>query len=108
MCARIEDLDAKLIARVEALSTQVKGNREKATEAAVHGLDVRLEQLEKAVAAIARAGDVKIELGTAVLSLCSSRSSSTVVTCLAQPGFLTPDRSVSASRPSIRNGHAGW
>lgn len=69
LSARLEDLDAKLIARVEALSSQVKANRDairdlgarfEATETAVSGLDVRLGRVEKALAAIARAVDAKI------------------------------------------------
>ena len=65
---RIEDLDAKLVGRVEALSSQVKANRDsirdlgtrfQATETAVHGLDARLERVEKALAAIVKAVDAK-------------------------------------------------
>ncbi len=67
--ARIEDLDAKLIGRVEALSCQVKANRDairdlgerfQATETAVNRFDVRLERVEKALAAIAMAVNAKI------------------------------------------------
>ncbi len=66
--ARMEDLDAKLIGRVEALSSQVKANRDsirdlgarfQATETAVYGLDVRLGRVEKTLAAIAKAVDAK-------------------------------------------------
>ena len=69
LSARLEDLDAKLIGRVEALSSQVKANRDairdlgarfQATETAVNGLDVRLERVEKALAAIVRAVDAKL------------------------------------------------
>ena len=69
LSARLEDLDAKLIGRIEALSSHVKANRDairdlaarfQATETAVNGLDVRLERVEKALAAIARAVDAKI------------------------------------------------
>ena len=66
--ARIDDLDKKLIGRVEVLSSQVKANRESirdlagrflATETAVNGLDARLERVEHALAAIAAAVDAK-------------------------------------------------
>ena len=69
LAARLEDVDAKLVGRVEALSSQVKANRDairdlgarsQATETAVNGLDVRLESVEKALAAITRAVDAKI------------------------------------------------
>ena len=66
--ARIDDLDEKLIGRVEVLSSQVKTNRDSirdlvgrflATETAVNGLDARLERVENALAAIAKAVDAK-------------------------------------------------
>ena len=69
LSARIEDLDAKLTGRVEVLSSQVKANRGsirdlgarfQATETAVLGLDARLERVEKALAAIAKAVDAKL------------------------------------------------
>lgn len=68
--ARIDDLDTKLIGRVEVLSSQVKANREsirdlgarfQATETAVSGLDARLERVERALAAIVKVVDAKIE-----------------------------------------------